>query len=293
MKLGTAIARGFQLIFSIVVLGLSITIARQQYYGSVPSQTGYAAFTGALGVLVSLVGIAALFVDSLSGIIIWVLDGVAGVALLAAGIVYAVTLKGTDCSDPNNGTTWDNPLISGGCTGKGNDRLCHDGSWGSDEWSTVKSRCKRAEADCAFMFLAFIASVAVLIASFLSRNLAPPPAPSQESANAITLTELAFEGLKNRDTASETATKLSDALWEAIGLEDVLEGEVKKRSDIEREIRRHPGGGGLPKLVLRRNTVHEVEKAVKAQAFVAFCELSQGDKSLFWELQAERARRLC
>lgn len=52
-----------------------------------PSQTGYAAFTGALGVLVALVGIVALFVDSLSGIIIWVLDGVAAVALLAAGIV--------------------------------------------------------------------------------------------------------------------------------------------------------------------------------------------------------------
>ncbi|KAJ5652748.1 hypothetical protein N7507_010174 [Penicillium longicatenatum] len=171
MKLGTSIARGFQLIFSVIVLGLSITLARQQYYGSVPSQTGYAAFAGALGVLVSIVGVVALFVDSLSGVIIWVLDGVAGVALLAAGIVYAVTLKGADCSSPDNGTTWDNPLISGGCTGKGDDKLCHDGSWGSsDKWSTIKSRCKRAEADCAFMFLAFIASVAVLIASFLSRN---------------------------------------------------------------------------------------------------------------------------
>ncbi|KAJ5999410.1 hypothetical protein N7451_007220 [Penicillium sp. IBT 35674x] len=170
MKLGTSIARGFQLVFSIVVLGLSITLARQQYYGSVPSQTGYAAFTGALGVLVALVGIVALFVDSLSGIIIWVLDGVAAVALLAAGIVYAVALKGADCSHPDNGTTWDNPLISGGCKGKGDDKVCRDGSLGSDGWSTIKSRCKRAEADCAFMFLACIATVAVLIASFLSRN---------------------------------------------------------------------------------------------------------------------------
>jgi len=123
----------------------------------------------------------------LSGIIIWVLDGVAAVALLAAGVVclcppisiyhiinglqvYAVALKGADCSNPNNGTIWDNPLISGGCKGKGDDRVCRDGSWGSDKWSTIKSRCKRAEADCAFMFLACIATVAVLIASFLSRN---------------------------------------------------------------------------------------------------------------------------
>lgn len=83
--------------------------------------------------------------------------------------VYAVTLKGTSCSNPNE-ATWENPLISGGCTGKGDNKICYDGTWGSDSDSTIKSRCKRAEADCAFMFLACIASVAVLIASFLSRN---------------------------------------------------------------------------------------------------------------------------
>ncbi|KAJ5633239.1 hypothetical protein N7490_009578 [Penicillium lividum] len=165
MQLATGISRVFQLAFSVVVLGLSIAIARQQYIGSVPSQTGYAAFAGALGVLVSIIGVVALWVESLSGIIIWVLDGVAAVALLAAGIVYAVTLKGVSCSDSPSGyaSAWDNPLISGGCTGKGKDKICYSGN-------VVQSRCKRAEADCAFMFLAFVASLAVLIASFLSRN---------------------------------------------------------------------------------------------------------------------------
>lgn len=102
-----------------------------------------------------------------------------------------------------------------------------------------------------------------------------------------------MEGLRNRDITSETTNKLSDALWEAIRLEDTLEVEKKKRDGIEQEIARHPGGGGLPKLVLRRNTVHEVEKAIKVQAFNAFCGLSEGDKTLFWELHAERARRVC
>ncbi|KAJ5798448.1 uncharacterized protein N7503_007744 [Penicillium pulvis] len=103
---------------------------------------------------------------------------------------------------------------------------------------------------------------------------------------------LALEGLRNRDIASKATNKLSDALWEVIGLEDALEAEKKKRDDIEQEISRHPGGGGLPKLVMRRNTVHEVEKSIKAQAFNVFCELSEGDKTLYWELHAERARRV-
>ncbi|KAJ5261268.1 hypothetical protein N7478_011863 [Penicillium angulare] len=169
MQILVPIARSFQLLFSIVVLGLSITLARQQYYGKVPAETGYAAFTGALGIVVSLIGIAALWVSSLSGIIVWVLDGVTSLALMVAGIVYAVALKGVSCSDPTD--AWDNKLISGGCT---NDdvygKVCRDGSYSGDGFGTIRSRCKRAEADCAFMFLAFAACACALVASFLTRN---------------------------------------------------------------------------------------------------------------------------
>jgi hypothetical protein len=70
---------------------LSILLARQQYYGKVPSQTNYAAFTGALGIIAATIGFASMFIDRLKGIISWVLDGVTAIALLAAGIVcYAL-----------------------------------------------------------------------------------------------------------------------------------------------------------------------------------------------------------
>lgn len=55
--------------------------------GSVPAETGYAAFTGALGIIAGLLGIVAFFLDSLDGVITWLVDGVAGIALLAGGIV--------------------------------------------------------------------------------------------------------------------------------------------------------------------------------------------------------------
>jgi hypothetical protein len=74
------------------VLGLSISLARQQKYGKVPSQTSYAAFTGALGIIASVIGIASLFVDKLRGVFTWVLDGVTSIALLAAGVVSQPTL---------------------------------------------------------------------------------------------------------------------------------------------------------------------------------------------------------
>ncbi|KAJ5116738.1 hypothetical protein N7456_001086 [Penicillium angulare] len=169
MQIIAPIARSFQLLFSIVVLGLSITLARQQYFGKVPAETGYAAFTGALGIVVALIGIAALWVSSLSGIIVWVLDGVTSLALLIAGIIYAVALKGVSCSDPVG--AWDNKIISGGCIhddyyGK----ICSDRSDSGDHLGTIRSRCKRAEADCAFMFLAFAACACALVASFLTRN---------------------------------------------------------------------------------------------------------------------------
>lgn len=151
--------------FAIVVLILSIILSRHQYYGKVPSQTSYAAFAGALGVIAAIVGTASLFIDRLKGIISWVLDGVTAIALLAAGIAYAVALSGTDCNDTKvGGSTWDNPLISGGCY------YDDDGTKWCHERGVVKKRCTRATADAAFMFLACVACFGALASSYFTRH---------------------------------------------------------------------------------------------------------------------------
>ncbi|KAJ5198527.1 uncharacterized protein N7498_007644 [Penicillium cinerascens] len=161
MKIITAIARAAQLLFSIVVLGLSVTLAKGQGFGSAPAQTGYAAFTGAFGIIAALLGSVALFVDKSDGVITWLVDGVASLALLAGGIVFAVTLKGVHCGD--EWTTFNNVLLNGGCwSDNQGDKGCW---WGKDE---LHSRCVSAEADTAFMFLGFIACIGALIGSFLS-----------------------------------------------------------------------------------------------------------------------------
>jgi hypothetical protein len=89
MKIIPVIARAFQVLFSALVLGLSISLIKGQKIGSAPIRQGYSAFTGAFGLAVALFGIAAVFVDSLasSPFTAWVPDAVAGFAYVAGGIV--------------------------------------------------------------------------------------------------------------------------------------------------------------------------------------------------------------
>jgi hypothetical protein len=87
-----------QVIFAVIVLGISVDLARGQHTSAqaVPTATGYAAFTGALGTLVAFVGVASLFVSSLEGIITWALDGLSAITMLAAGIVRSSPLLSPD-----------------------------------------------------------------------------------------------------------------------------------------------------------------------------------------------------
>ncbi|KAJ5580192.1 uncharacterized protein N7459_006177 [Penicillium hispanicum] len=165
MLFARPIARFFQTMSSIIVLGLSITLARLQHYGHVPSETGYAIFAGAIGTLASVTGTASVYIDSLRHVVTWVLDGVSCVALLIAGIVYAVALRGTNCNDTStDGSTWDNKLISGGCYyDKSGTKWCHD----KDK---VHARCVAAQTDAAFMFIGFLGCLGALVVSFLLRR---------------------------------------------------------------------------------------------------------------------------
>ncbi|RDW89628.1 hypothetical protein BP6252_01660 [Coleophoma cylindrospora] len=82
----TIILRALQLIFSGVVLGLSVYLAHNYGYGHAVAQLRYGAFCGALGLLVSFVGIAAAFLDVLQGMVMSVVDALAALLLLAGGI---------------------------------------------------------------------------------------------------------------------------------------------------------------------------------------------------------------
>ncbi|KAF9883248.1 hypothetical protein FE257_003804 [Aspergillus nanangensis] len=162
MQLITAIIRVLQFIFAVIVLGLSVSLAKGQVLGNVPPVTGYAAFTGGLGIIAAIVGVTALFVSSLEGLITWALDGVACLAFLAGGIAFAVILRATDCG--SRFTTEDNMITSGGCQRMRGEWYC--GYVKSPD--TLKSRCTSAKADSAFMIISCVVCVAVVASSFFS-----------------------------------------------------------------------------------------------------------------------------
>ncbi|KAL4948264.1 marvel domain-containing protein [Aspergillus filifer] len=157
--------RIIQLATSAIVLGTSISLALAQNtsLAPVPAPTGYAAFCGGLGILVTLVGGLVEFLsDSGSGlrrergrqrgrVMSWV-DCLAGIVLVVGGVSYAVLLKNTPCTAD---AAQYNALFNGGC--KMLDRL--DCAYVDKDpfRGTLERRCTTAKADCAFMFLAVVA----------------------------------------------------------------------------------------------------------------------------------------
>ncbi|CEL03841.1 hypothetical protein ASPCAL04981 [Aspergillus calidoustus] len=168
MQLISAILRGFQAIFAVIVLGISVDLARGQETAleSVPAATGYAAFCGAFGTLAAFIGVASLFVSSLEGIVTWALDGLSSLTMLAAGIAFAVLLRDAPCSNPS--VIEHNSLLNGGCMKHDGDLYCrYTARSGTGK---LKSRCVSAKADSAFMFITCVTCIGIVAYSFFVRG---------------------------------------------------------------------------------------------------------------------------
>lgn len=85
--IATLATRLMQLMFSVIVLGLSIHASQWQNVGSVPATTSYSAFAGGFAVFVSLVGIVAIWMSAIPSLIMSAIDALASVLLLAGGVV--------------------------------------------------------------------------------------------------------------------------------------------------------------------------------------------------------------
>jgi len=74
---------------------------------------------------------------------------------------FAVGLKGVSCGNPSD--TSRNFLINGGCKGHGSNEAC-----GFSGYNVLPGRCRMVEADSAFLFLGFLASIAAAILCFIA-----------------------------------------------------------------------------------------------------------------------------
>ncbi|KAK4936495.1 hypothetical protein LTR28_010158 [Elasticomyces elasticus] len=114
--------------------------------------------------LAALIGVAAIFVEAIQGLIMPIIDALAALLLLAAGIAIAVGLKGVSCTNPY--TTTLNKLLNGGDCGLSKGEInCEYTSY-----NELKGRCQKAEADAVFVFLAFLVTLGLIGLAFLFRK---------------------------------------------------------------------------------------------------------------------------
>ncbi|KAF2795697.1 hypothetical protein K505DRAFT_348446 [Melanomma pulvis-pyrius CBS 109.77] len=167
----TLALRGAQLLFSVVVLGLSVSLIRDHKYGSLPVPLGYAAFVGGITVLGAFIGIASAWVELLQGIIGAGIDAFLLLINVAGGIIFAYKMRGTDCSrtDPEYLVQKLNPinLLNGGCDTQDGITLCW---WQIANPKKLNSHCRESQADSVFMFLTVIILIACLTMTFLHQK---------------------------------------------------------------------------------------------------------------------------
>ncbi|OJD35081.1 non-classical export protein [Diplodia corticola] len=161
------VARTFQIICAAVVLGLSITLIKSQSYGTVAANN-YAAFTGGFALLVGLIGVAAIFIESLAGLIMVAADALAALFLLAGGIAVAVKLRHLSCSsksDENRYRLGKNELTNGGCIKDNKGRLQ---DCGAHSVGSALDRCVKNSADAAFMIITAVLCMGTLVIALLA-----------------------------------------------------------------------------------------------------------------------------
>ncbi|KAH8723893.1 marvel domain-containing protein [Phaeosphaeriaceae sp. PMI808] len=170
--------RGFQALFGIIILGLSVTLIKGIHWGSLPSSIGYAAFVGGITVVAALVGLAATWVTFLEGWVGIIFDIVVALINLAGGITMTLKLDGVKCSinqkDYANNIKLVNEIFLGGCTGKGDKKVC----WLSSAYANNEKKareillghCRESQADMVFMYLATAAFIASALILFLRKR---------------------------------------------------------------------------------------------------------------------------
>jgi hypothetical protein len=178
-------------------------LAKGQYYGSAPTTTKYAAFTGGFATLVGVLGLISLWIDKLPSLVIIGLDGVSALLLVAGGIVssllmlpiisalltsiahpsrltahqaFAVGLKGVTCEKVDNIREAidmvDNHLLNEGTNGDFSwgfrDRFCSAKECDDNKASDlILSRCKTAVANEVLLFITFALAVGTVVISWL------------------------------------------------------------------------------------------------------------------------------
>ncbi|KAH8798948.1 marvel domain-containing protein [Hyaloscypha sp. PMI_1271] len=165
----TGIFRLAQLLFAAVVIVLSALLING--YGphnglgeqrKMSSLISYGAFCGGAGLILAVVGVAAMFFDLLTGIIVLGLDATASFFLLAGGLAFAIQTKAGSCTDLDYLT--DHAKLFAADANK------FAGKSENDVIQDTQNRCRMVQAETAFVWFLFGAFVVTLALSFMQKT---------------------------------------------------------------------------------------------------------------------------
>lgn len=166
--------RAFLVIFGAIVLGLSVSLAKQQRLGSPPPETSFYSFTGAFGLVASAIAILAIFIDKVPQVGVIVVDALASIFYLAGAIALTVALKPvSSCTATDDVTKYyrfHNKLLNGGCYTKGEKTFCNAGPDDDHYEIWTPGRCQKVQADYVFGYVAFVFGVASIVVALLTKR---------------------------------------------------------------------------------------------------------------------------
>jgi len=149
----TVVIRLAQLVFSTIVLALSVVLIQGQRSGDAPVITKFSAFLGGFGILMALFGVTSQIITLLrNSKITGAVDFIAGLFQFAGGIAMAAQLGPGVNSCSNKLFRETNDIINGGYVVVGGRNLVYKNT-------PFVSRCKMASSIAAFEFLAGMAFV--------------------------------------------------------------------------------------------------------------------------------------
>lgn len=165
----TIIIRLAQLLFSVIVLALSVSLIKGQHIGGSPSITNFSAFLGGFGIIMAIFGFASqIFAALRDSIIIAIADIVPALAFFAGGVAMAVQLGPGVGSCSNPFFTERNDIINGGIINIGNG-IVYD----KEDFS---GRCHEAQAVAAFELLGcvmFLTSASLMFLTGMRKRKGP------------------------------------------------------------------------------------------------------------------------
>ncbi|KAF2856989.1 hypothetical protein T440DRAFT_503584 [Plenodomus tracheiphilus IPT5] len=166
------IGRAFQILFSLVVLGITISLIQGHKSGPIPSALAFAVIIGAVSLVGGILNLASSFLEFLHDQLTLIIDGVVLLSNATGGIWIAMKMKGVQCKFDLKYTglqEWDmgtNDIVCGGKIKVIEENQVECYYYQEDDATMLNRRCREGTAVAAFMFLTAVTMIGIAAVAF-------------------------------------------------------------------------------------------------------------------------------